>query len=258
MTPDDDRRRPPPGEGNGQGTRAHATQGKKLLDRTWDRLLDAGIQAPAARRYVRWMRGFILFHQKRHPRNRGMPEIEQYLQPSRFHYASGSQQRAEAQRALKFLYENVLERVWPGENRPRNKDHAPSGTKRAVYLHGQRLGVKLMDRVRKALRVGQYALETEKSLPPLGALTLTCREFSVFRTGTSMRARFRSSTIPIKARQPSPLTCPCRGIPRPCLDRERRPSWKQIFTRSIYPDATLYWPMHPIDSRGPPPFPLDG
>ena len=163
MTRDNERSRSLSCEGNGQGTGAQTTQDKKLLDRAWDRLLDAGIQAPAARRYVGWMRDFILFHQKRHPRDMGMSEIQQYLQQSRFHDAGGTEQRAEAERALKFLYESVLERVWPRENRPAENENAPSGTNKAVYLNGQRPGVKLMDRVREALRVGQYALETEKA-----------------------------------------------------------------------------------------------
>ncbi len=162
MTRDNERSRSPSCDGNGQGTGAQTTQDKKLLDRAWDRLLDAGIQAPAARRYVGWMRDFMLFHQKRHPRDMGMSEIQQYLQQSRFHDAGGTEQRAEAERALKFLYESVLERVWPRENRPAENENAPSGTNKAVYLNGQRPGVKLMDRVREALRVGQYALETEK------------------------------------------------------------------------------------------------
>jgi hypothetical protein len=32
-----------------------------------------------------------------------------------------------------------------------------------VYLNGRQPGVKLLDRVRNALRAGQYALETEKT-----------------------------------------------------------------------------------------------
>ncbi|MFQ5807961.1 MAG: transposase [Phycisphaerae bacterium] len=59
-------------------------------------------------------------------------------------------------------------------------------------------------------------------------------------------------------REPSPLTCPRCSTPLRCLDRQRRPSWKRIFTRSIYGDAALYSPAHHIYSRGPPAFPLDG
>ena len=57
--------------------------------------------------------------------------------------------------------------------------------------------------------------------------------------------------------EPSPLTCPRCDVPLNCVDRQRRPSWKLIFTRSIYANATLYSPMHHIYSRGPPAFPLD-
>ena len=39
----------------------------------------------------------------------------------------------------------------------------PAGKPNPVYLNGQQQGVKLLDRVRNALRVGQYALETEKT-----------------------------------------------------------------------------------------------
>ncbi len=57
--------------------------------------------------------------------------------------------------------------------------------------------------------------------------------------------------------EPTPLSCPRCNVPLRCVDRQRRPSWKLIFTRSIYDDATLYSPMHHIYSRGPPAFPLD-
>ena len=57
--------------------------------------------------------------------------------------------------------------------------------------------------------------------------------------------------------EPSPLTCPRCDVPMRCIDQQRRPSWKFIFDRSIYADATLYSPMHHIYSRGPPAFPLD-
>lgn len=57
--------------------------------------------------------------------------------------------------------------------------------------------------------------------------------------------------------EPSPLSCPRCNVPLVCVARQRRPSWKLIFTRGIYDDATLYSPVHHIYSRGPPAFPLD-
>ena len=57
--------------------------------------------------------------------------------------------------------------------------------------------------------------------------------------------------------EPSTLRCPRCDVPMNCVARQRRPSWKLIFTRSIYANATLYSPMHHIHSRGPPAFPLN-
>lgn len=57
--------------------------------------------------------------------------------------------------------------------------------------------------------------------------------------------------------EPSPPQCPRCDVPMRCLDRQRRPSWKFIFDRSIYDDGTLYSPMHHIYSRAPPAFPPD-
>jgi hypothetical protein len=51
--------------------------------------------------------------------------------------------------------------------------------------------------------------------------------------------------------------CPCCDVPMRLIDQQQRPSWKVIFQRRIYEDATLYSPMHHIASRAPPPFPQD-
>jgi hypothetical protein len=52
--------------------------------------------------------------------------------------------------------------------------------------------------------------------------------------------------------EPTPLQCPRCDVPMRCIAQRRRPSWKFIFARSIYDDATLYSPMHHIYSRAPP------
>ena len=57
--------------------------------------------------------------------------------------------------------------------------------------------------------------------------------------------------------EPSPPRCPRCDVPMLCVDKRQRPSWKLIFTRTIYDDATLYCPMLHILSRGPPAFPQD-
>ena len=49
--------------------------GKKLLERARDALLEAGVDGENATRRAGWMRGYILFHNRRHPQEMGMPEI---------------------------------------------------------------------------------------------------------------------------------------------------------------------------------------
>jgi integron integrase len=142
-------------------------KGKRLLERAWDGLLAAGIDEVNTRRLVDWMRAYILFHDRRHPDEMGMAEIEQFLQGDTFQNPGGPENRAEAERALRFLYEHVLGRRWPGkaeggnvkDDGGRRKDEGGKG----VYLNGADRSVKLLDRVRNALRVGQYALESEKT-----------------------------------------------------------------------------------------------
>ncbi len=138
--------------------------GKKLLDRAWDALLAEGFAEAVARRYVSWMREYILFHNKRHPQEMGVPEVRAFLADVRFSKQSG--QRVEATAAIRFLYEGVLQRHWPRgalEGPKENAANRSAGRPKAVYLNGRQPGVKLLDRVRNALRVGQYALETEKT-----------------------------------------------------------------------------------------------
>ncbi len=143
-------------------------KGKKLLERAWDALLDAGVDGENARRLVAWMKEYILFHDRRHPQEMGMAEIQQYLGGQSFQNGRGPEDRAEAERALKFLYERVLERLWPMRQEERAVGLGESVTgngsgDKGVYLNGGDRSVKLMTRVRNALRVGQYALETEKA-----------------------------------------------------------------------------------------------
>jgi len=49
--------------------------------------------------------------------------------------------------------------------------------------------------------------------------------------------------------------CPNCEIPMYCIIEQRRPSWKDIFERRIYSDATFYSPMHHNRYAGFPPFP---
>jgi site-specific recombinase XerD len=80
----------------------------KLLDQVRQklRLLHYAIRTEEA--YVDWIRRFILFHRKRHPREMGGREVEAFLThlAVEAHVAASTQNQALA--ALLFLYRKVL------------------------------------------------------------------------------------------------------------------------------------------------------
>jgi hypothetical protein len=151
--------------GESSGPSNASGQGKKLLERAWDALMAEGFAEGVAQRYRAWMRDYVLSHGKRHPREMGVPEVRVFLADGRFSGFAATQ-RVEATAAIRFLYEVVLQRRWPRGvlDAPGEGSGAGTGDQPpAVYLNGRQPGVKLLDRVRNALRVGQYALETEKT-----------------------------------------------------------------------------------------------
>ncbi|MBV2234532.1 MAG: integron integrase, partial [Sterolibacterium sp.] len=80
----------------------------KLLDQLRDRLRLKHYSLRTETQYVHWVRRFILFHNKRHPRDMGAKEVEAFLT----HLAVAGQVAAATQNqalsALLFLYREVL------------------------------------------------------------------------------------------------------------------------------------------------------
>jgi hypothetical protein len=64
----------------------------------------------------------------------------------------------------------------------------------------------------------------------------------------------REPAEPVKALlgRDSQYECPHCQVALECTSNARRPSWKQVFERDIYRDASLYVPIHHIYLRGPP------
>lgn len=52
---------------------------KKLLDQVRDAIRVKHYSLRTEKTYVDWIKRFVLFHNKRHPREMGAPEIEQFL-----------------------------------------------------------------------------------------------------------------------------------------------------------------------------------
>src|SRR6266404_7161947 len=80
----------------------------KLLDQVRDviRLKHFSIRTEQA--YVDWIRRFILFHNKRHPREMGEPEITAFLTHLARHGRVAASTQNQALSALLFLYKQVL------------------------------------------------------------------------------------------------------------------------------------------------------
>lgn len=90
---------------------APSAQGKpkKLLERARDviRLKHYSIRTEKA--YLGWMYRYIIFHQKRHPKDMGAPEIEAFLTYLAVEGNVAGSTQNQAFNAILFLYRHVLE-----------------------------------------------------------------------------------------------------------------------------------------------------
>lgn len=81
---------------------------KKLLEQMAEKIKMKHYSRKTLRAYINWARRYILFHGKRHPREMGVTEIEQYLNylANDVHIAGSTQNQCLY--ALLFLYNEVL------------------------------------------------------------------------------------------------------------------------------------------------------
>jgi site-specific recombinase XerD len=84
----------------------------KLLDRVRDAIRTRHYSRRTEEAYLSWMRRFIVFHGKRHPRDLGEAEVSAYLSHLAARGVSASTQN-QALSAVLFLYEVVLGRRLP-------------------------------------------------------------------------------------------------------------------------------------------------
>jgi integron integrase len=59
--------------------------------------------------YLQWLRRYVAFHDRRHPRELGAPEVEQFLTHLAVHRKVSAATQNQALQALLFLYRHVLE-----------------------------------------------------------------------------------------------------------------------------------------------------
>ena len=87
---------------------------KKLLDQVRDAIRLKHFSYRTEQTYVQWIRRYILFHDKRHPKDMGVPEIEAFLTHLAVKECVAATTQNQALSALIFLYKQVLQQPLDG------------------------------------------------------------------------------------------------------------------------------------------------
>jgi len=85
----------------------------KLLDKVRSRIRLKGYSIRTEKSYVDWIRRFILFHNKRHPKEMGKKEIESFFSHLVIQRDVAPSTQNQAFNAILFLFEQVLEIKMP-------------------------------------------------------------------------------------------------------------------------------------------------
>ena len=100
----------------------------KLLDQVRERIRVKHYSLRTEDAYLHWIRRFIFFHGKRHPREMGGPEVEAFLSHLATEGRVAASTQNQALSALLFLYREVLEVELPwldGVVRAKRSQHVP-------------------------------------------------------------------------------------------------------------------------------------
>jgi len=87
---------------------------RKLLDQLRDCLRVQHYSTRTEQAYVEWARRYILFHQKRHPKDLGAPEVKAFLTYLALERKVAASTQNQALSALLFLYREVLNQPLSG------------------------------------------------------------------------------------------------------------------------------------------------
>ncbi len=85
-------------------------QGKKLLDQVRDAIRTKHYSYRTEQTYVQWIKRFILFHDKRHPKDMGESEIQTYITYLGSERTVSASTQNQALSAISFLYKYVLQK----------------------------------------------------------------------------------------------------------------------------------------------------
>jgi len=87
---------------------------RKLLDQLRESLRVQHYSTRTEQAYVEWARRYILFHQKRHPKDLGAPEVKAFLTYLALERKVAASTQNQALSALLFLYREVLNQPLSG------------------------------------------------------------------------------------------------------------------------------------------------
>jgi integron integrase len=85
-----------------------APQPRKLLEQVGDAIKTKHYSSRTGETYIYWIRQYILFHNKRHPKEMGVPEIEAFLTHLAAKKNFSSSTQTQALSSVLFLYRHVL------------------------------------------------------------------------------------------------------------------------------------------------------
>jgi integron integrase len=105
------------------------TPPKKLLDQVHDALRVKHYAYSTEESYVQWIRRYILFHNKRHPKDMAAPEVQAFLTHLAVKDNVAASTQNQALSALLFLYRQVLNQPLPASIdavRARQSRHVPT------------------------------------------------------------------------------------------------------------------------------------
>jgi hypothetical protein len=93
---------------NYRGHLYHGGQKPKLLDQVRQAIRTRHYSLRTEETYVQWIKRFILFHNKRHPKDMGAEEVTRFLSDLAVNHRVATSTQTQALSAILFRYEEVL------------------------------------------------------------------------------------------------------------------------------------------------------
>lgn len=91
---------------------------RKLLDQVSDALRIKPYSLRTEKTYIEWIRRYILFHEKRHPKDMGAEEIQAFITHLATQRIVSASTQNQALSAIMFLYRHILQKEIAAHRHP--------------------------------------------------------------------------------------------------------------------------------------------